>query len=1225
MSVETDIRLKETHRETWDRFSHLIQTFREGTDNSQAVSSADLWWISGTKRFVEVALSRVGPCRSVSCLTQAPRRTPATTDEAGRWYSLCHRSVGGVTNARGIFFLVGFEALSLAADLPRSIAHVLKHGIRGTPCRKDVGEPHYSPSDLLSIRQLVRPVVFESYFSATGWSKRPLDTSELCLAFELPEFVAWDWSFGSDLIPLQLGRAVMEEVIAQIGVRLPESSKPRKRFRGDSQSPAEPVVDHHWISDLGKWMPGSWADTEISDRAVKADGASIDFFPWNQRITLVLPRVSPRLIALMENLCHCRWRLTLSRSFLAYMRTRYGPLWVSRLKDARARCSRDSHVRDRVEVHVNALTKRQRVNPNPIDRGVLRKGKGGARWEGGEGGEDELVIDATKGAKVLSQLGRSTWWEWKNGSSPVFWRWNGPDQMRSARDGMEIFVAKTLPRDSKGTKPPRIPEADKRLVASKVDVMLQRGYLEEGVVRSRVHYFAVPKGDHDIRVVFDGTSSGLNETLWAPNFYLPTSRAASLLLTFSTWMSDVDFGEMFHNFFISDKMRKYAGVDVSPLTSYMTSDLSSTSRGATAVRWNRLFMGMKPSPYNAVRFYYWGEDMVRGNPADLTNPMRYDRVILNLPCMESYDPGLPKVMKWNDIAFEDRGAVAGDVVTFVDDGRLTGFSKENCHEVHRRFASRVQHLGMQDAPRKFRPPSQSSAGAWTGSIFRVGADQITVSVSQEKWDRGRGLVKDLLAHFTAEVNCTPSLNRKELERSAGFLNHLAMTFEDLTPFMKGIYLTLNAWRPQRDGEGWRMADKKWKRILFERHNRGLISESQLDEELDDDPKAPERVKAVMRLETDLHSLSTILSPEVVPVVGMRSRLIVSVVYGFGDASGTGLGATFTCGSGFNFRVGVWGTSEREESSNWKEFANVVAALEDEAREGNLEGAEVFMFTDNSTVEACAVKGTSSSPKLLELVVKLRSMTTMYGIILHIFHVSGTRMIAQGTDGVSRGYLALGVMAGESMNDFIPIHLSATDRSPVLADWIKGWCGSEAMFLSPMQWFSEGHNIGGWEQGPVGGIDLPILMEGRTYVWSPPPFAADVALAELRKARIKRQRSAHVFVCPRLCSPLWMKQLYKASDVVFEIPSGTPGWPTHMHEPLLIGLLFPFLRHSPWQLRGTPKMHALGRELRSLLQDKDVDARDLLRKFWLQCFGLGKMREDVVRKMLYLRACPGVPH
>ena len=372
-----------------------------------------------------------------------------------------------------------------------------------------------------------------------------------------------------------------------------------------------------------------------------------------------------------------------------------------------------------------------------------------------------------------------------------------------------------------------------------------------------------------------------------------------------------------------------------------------------------------------------------------------------------------------------------------------------------------------------------------------------------------------------------------------------MTFEDLTPFIKGIYLRLNAWRPQRDVEGWRVADKRWKKMVFEKDYRDLISETRLDDEMGDDPRAPEMVSAVLRLKSDLNSLSAILSPEVVPVVGLRSRLIVSVVYGFGDASGTGLGATFTCGSGFNFRIGVWGTIERDESSNWKEFANVVAALEDEAKEGNLEGAEVFMFTDNSTVEACAVKGTSSSPKLLALVVKLRSMTTLYGVKLHIFHVSGTRMVAQGTDGVSRGYLALGVMAGEAMNDFIPIHLSATDRSPCLSSWMKGWCGPDALFLSPMQWFSEGHDIGGWRQDSGLGIDHPILKEGRTYVWAPPPFAADVALAELRKARIKRQGSAHLFVCPRLCAPLWMKQLYKSFRYRFRNPGRLP-WLAHTH-------------------------------------------------------------------------------
>lgn len=71
-----------------------------------------------------------------------------------------------------------------------------------------------------------------------------------------------------------------------------------------------------------------------------------------------------------------------------------------------------------------------------------------------------------------------------------------------------------------------------------------------------------------------------------------------------------------------------------------------------------------------------------------------------------------------------------------------------------------------------------------------------------------------------------------------------------------------------------------------------------------------------------------------------------------------------------------------------------------------------MFTDNSTVEACAEKGSSSSPKLLQLIVRLHALSIMrLGVKIHIFHEPGTRMIAQGTDGVSRGYLAQGVADG----------------------------------------------------------------------------------------------------------------------------------------------------------------------------------------------------------------------
>ncbi len=86
------------------------------------------------------------------------------------------------------------------------------------------------------------------------------------------------------------------------------------------------------------------------------------------------------------------------------------------------------------------------------------------------------------------------------------------------------------------------------------------------------------------------------------------------------------------------------------------------------------------------------------------------------------------------------------------------------------------------------------------------------------------------------------------------------------------------------------------------------------------------------------------------------------------------------------------------------------SLEEEAAEGRLDQSEVFMFTDYATVEACSFKGSASFPKLLLLIIRLKAISTRQGIRLHIFHVAGIRMIAQGTDGASRGYLAQGIKA-----------------------------------------------------------------------------------------------------------------------------------------------------------------------------------------------------------------------
>ena len=299
----------------------------------------------------------------------------------------------------------------------------------------------------------------------------------------------------------------------------------------------------------------------------------------------------------------------------------------------------------------------------------------------------------------------------------------------------------------------------------------------------------------------------------------------------------------------------------------------------------------------------------------------------------------------------------------------------------------------------------------------------------------------------------PLLNRKRLERHTGFLNHLSMTFEDFTPFLKGFYLTLNSWRPKRDAHDWKMSDKQWVQLLVDQRERCLMTDEEIDLETNsnNDSGCPGMVTASPRLAGDVEALMKMLACESPPVVSLRSKLLVTVVYGFGDASGTGLGATFTCGAGFNFRVGFWGSDDSSELSNWREFTNVVVSLEEEAESGNLEGAEVFMYTDNSTVESYSIKGSSPSPKLLELIIWLRVLTTKFGIKIHIFHVAGTRMIAQGTDGVSRGLL------GESMTSYIPIHLSGVNRWPDLEPWIRSWTDDSGILLEPIDWYSVGHD------------------------------------------------------------------------------------------------------------------------------------------------------------------------
>ena len=131
-------------------------------------------------------------------------------------------------------------------------------------------------------------------------------------------------------------------------------------------------------------------------------------------------------------------------------------------------------------------------------------------------------------------------------------------------------------------------------------------------------------------------------------------------------------------------------------------------------------------------------------------------------------------------------------------------------------------------------------------------------------------------------------------------------------------------------------------------------------------------------------------------------------------------------------------------------------------------------------------------------------------ILHIVHVAGTRMIGEGTDGLSRGE----IMADALMDDFahrVPLENFALGRSPNLGLWLKDWIDLSFKVATPEDWFWGAQHL----------LDFSSPAQYVTWVWDIPPAAAPHILEELAMARSKRHETLRgVVLIPRLMHPYW---------------------------------------------------------------------------------------------------------
>ena len=98
----------------------------------------------------------------------------------------------------------------------------------------------------------------------------------------------------------------------------------------------------------------------------------------------------------------------------------------------------------------------------------------------------------------------------------------------------------------------------------KIGKVIKRRYLltTDLPIKSFIKKIVVPKGEDDIRLVYDATANKLNELVWIPSFWLPTIDSLVQACDVDTGMTDCDIGNMFLNFQLHASVIPFTGADL---------------------------------------------------------------------------------------------------------------------------------------------------------------------------------------------------------------------------------------------------------------------------------------------------------------------------------------------------------------------------------------------------------------------------------------------------------------------------------------------------------------------------------------------------------------------------------------------------------------------------------------------------------------------------------------
>ena len=629
------------------------------------------------------------------------------------------------------------------------------------------------------------------------------------------------------------------------------------------------------------------------------------------------------------------------------------------------------------------------------------------------------------------------------------------------------------------------------------DVMLElerferSGFIEKGSVAVNNPLAYVPKkplpdGTAVIgRTLVDMRRSGVNEHLAdLPVVYQRVDDLGCQLYP-NAWLFETDFADMFYHFKVHASDRKYCGV--------MRSDKEFR-------RFTRLPMGSRTSPHHCTRLTNaWESELHRTAPYGGSHKV-------NLPGLPGYRPDLPNIVK-----LQADGTQAAENFTYVDDVLGIAPDYTTALAALRRLVVHSGSFGFVMKYKKMRAPAQTDR-SYNGFDIETrpefGGPKLIVRA--EAKDTALAHLRVLQAERTP--NSTTAVSRRFLAKAVGKLQSLCPAVPYGSTFLRRMYdgvhcLDLPAAKrpgtnydvPVRLGsEQWKDVDW-WVRALENHSGQRLFTNA------------------------DVHTWVS-----------------------YTDGSGHGTGG---CNHEFSDRAlprveffsGTWSKRVVSMTSNWKELRTILLSLrrerlraEAENRKSKLERCRIYHLTDNSTSEAIIAKGTSTSPRLQQLVREIAYEQLLQQCLLIPVHVAGKRLIAQGTDGLSRGQTAVGAMAGNTMaiQHYNPLHGGIPCIRKPLLGFCRSLYGQQAHLRHPDSWRQD-------------------CIVGHDTLWYPHPLLARRALQTFLKHRMQRPcTTAATFLLPRRLTTVWGRLLRHFNTRTIVAGEGEH-WPSDEFEPLIV--------------------------------------------------------------------------